>query len=151
MATPKETGFAFDGVWLRSLRFEDPTPPPRPGTAITPRPVRINLTAIVELTDGDARASVKLRIVLEPTNAADKSIFEASLEGVFRALDDEGKKKLGEFARVQGPALLIPFIRELVANTTARCATGPLLLPPINVYNLALGGEREKVEEKAAP
>jgi hypothetical protein len=31
----------------------------------------------------------------------------------------------------------MPFMRELVANVSSRSDCGPLLLPPLNVYNLA--------------
>lgn len=53
-----------------------------------------------------------------------------SLEGSF---DEE---KLKNFADVQAPALIFPFIREIVANITMRTPFPPLLLPPINIFKL---------------
>jgi preprotein translocase subunit SecB len=40
---------------------------------------------------------------------------------------------LSRFARYNAPAILFPFLREMVANVTGRTPFTPLVLPPLNV------------------
>jgi preprotein translocase subunit SecB len=53
---------------------------------------------------------------------------------------------LNEFAKTNGPALVMPFVREIIANITARSRNGIVLMPPINVVALT-----ERHAETATP
>ncbi len=54
---------------------------------------------------------------------------------------EEGKANLSlhDYVRGPGPAMLYPFIREVVANLTWRGRFGPLWLTPMNVGTLVAG------------
>lgn len=59
--------------------------------------------------------------------------MKAEVEGLF-AGDDAGKLK--EFSKIHAPAHLMPFLREVIGNTTMKANIPPLLLPPINLVEL---------------
>lgn len=42
-----------------------------------------------------------------------------------------------DFAKINGPAIIFPFIREHLANVTMKAGLNPILLPPINFVKLA--------------
>lgn len=59
--------------------------------------------------------------------------MKVSVEGIF-AGDDH--KELKKFSEVHAPAHLMPFLREIIGNTTMKANIPPLLLPPLNVFEL---------------
>ena len=61
--------------------------------------------------------------------------LKATLEGLF-----EGEQQglpLEQFARVNAPAILFPYLRETVSNMTARSGHPAILLPTVNFVELA--------------
>lgn len=59
------------------------------------------------------------------------------MTGRFEAIEQTPNLSLQEFATVNGPAIVMPFVREVVANITARSRNGIVLLPAMNVLALA--------------
>jgi preprotein translocase subunit SecB len=55
-------------------------------------------------------------------------------------------KALEEFSQIQAPALLFPFIREVIADLTMRTGYPPLLIPPTNIALLI--GKTHNVTKK---
>ena len=138
MATPTHSGFSFDRVWVRSIRFDDTGIDVQPGQ----KQAEIELGVSMEVPEDNSQALVSLTISVKPKDPNEFHAFEATVEGRFRPTSEEHKAKLKEFVDRQGAALLLPFAREVVADVTMRSRLGPLILPPLNVYNIA--------EEKAA-
>jgi preprotein translocase subunit SecB len=65
--------------------------------------------------------------------------FKFTFVSVFQS-EGEGSPTLEEFAKVNAPAYVMPYARELVANITSRIGIiPPLMLPPINVFQLIEG------------
>lgn len=62
--------------------------------------------------------------------------------GYFNVKRVEDIKKLEAFSHVQAPALVFPFIREIIADITMRTGYPPLLIPPTNI--IALAGQTNK-------
>src|SRR4030066_1745065 len=58
--------------------------------------------------------------------------FQLELTGIFEAIEGQENMGLEEFAKINAPALLIPFAREIISNITSRTPLPYLLLPPIN-------------------
>jgi preprotein translocase subunit SecB len=58
-----------------------------------------------------------------------------TIAGTFRALD-QVPVPLGEFVRVHGPAILLPYAREMISQLTSRGPFGQFLLAPINVLEM---------------
>lgn len=59
--------------------------------------------------------------------------LKATIEGHFESDDSTALKN---FAAVNAPAHLLPFMRELIANTTMRASVPPLFIPPLNIKSL---------------
>ncbi len=140
MATPSDSGFSFDRVWVRTVRFDDTGIEVQPGK----RQAELDLSVSIDVPEDSSQAVVSLTITVKPKDPNEFNAFEVTVEGRFRPTADEHKPKLKEFVNRQGAALLLPFARELIANVTMRSRLGPLVLPPLNVYNIA----EEKVAAK---
>lgn len=59
--------------------------------------------------------------------------MKASVEGIFTGND---YKELEQFSKINAPAHLFPFIREVIGNTTLKANIPPLLLPPFNISEI---------------
>jgi preprotein translocase subunit SecB len=66
--------------------------------------------------------------------------LRATVEGHF---ESDEKTALKSFAAVNAPAHLLPFMRELIANTTMRASVPPLFIPPLNIKSIV-----DHIEEK---
>lgn len=61
---------------------------------------------------------------------------EVSMRGLFER-SGETSLPSDQFGKVNGPAILFPFVREHLANLTLRANLPPILLPPINFVERA--------------
>ena len=66
--------------------------------------------------------------------------LRATIEGHF---ESDERTALKDFAAVNAPAHLLPFMRELIANTTMRASVPPLFIPPLNIKSIV-----DHIEEK---
>jgi preprotein translocase subunit SecB len=142
MATPTDSGFTFDRVWVRTVRFDDTGIEVQPGK----RQAELELGVSIDVPEDNSQAVVSLTITVKPKDPNEFNPFEVTVEGRFRPTAEEHRAKLKEFVNRQGAALLVPFARELIANVTMRSRMGALLIPPLNVYNIA--DEKTSAEEK---
>ena len=75
--------------------------------------------------------------------------------GVFGVTGDPPTVALTDFVRLQGPAILLPYAREVITSMTGRSFFGPQYLPPLNVVKLmskmnpdeTIGAEQMKERE----
>jgi preprotein translocase subunit SecB len=54
--------------------------------------------------------------------------------GVFAVIPGQENMTLEEFAQVNGPALMFPYIRELISDITLRSGLKPVIFPPLNIH-----------------
>lgn len=52
--------------------------------------------------------------------------------GLFEKIGDESSLKIENFANVNGPAIIFPFIREHISNLSLKAGIGAIVIPPIN-------------------
>jgi preprotein translocase subunit SecB len=62
-----------------------------------------------------------------------------------------GKKILEQFAKINCPAIIFPYIRETVADLTRRAGFPPLHLDPINFVEMGKRTDKEKKDKKKKP
>lgn len=74
--------------------------------------------------------------------------FEVRAGGLFKFDKLPTKKVLEQFARINCPAIIFPYIRETVADLTRRAGFPPLHLDPINFIEIAKGTEKKKTAKK---
>jgi len=73
--------------------------------------------------------------------------IEASVKmlGVFE-YEESSTIPVSEFANINGPAIIFPFIREHLANCSVKAGMTPILLPPINFVKLQEDQDKEKIK-----
>lgn len=57
--------------------------------------------------------------------------------GIFEYNKDSNAISLEEFAKINAPAIIFPFVREHLASLSTKAGINPILLPPINFVKLA--------------
>jgi preprotein translocase subunit SecB len=139
------SGLKFDWVVVRELRFED-------NLSEHVRSQASNLRANVEIktwvADDANHCRTYLRLSLAPPEDGHAlfKVLSAAVEGQF-TVEGEAPTSVSieEFVRKQAPAILFPFLRQLVASVTSTSRFGQVLVPPINV--VALMGDVAKQRE----
>ena len=121
------TGINFISIALTELDFKlnKNFKPPTDGI-----PVDINFKARNSFSSNKKKLSVELSVVLFMKDKSRPFSMKVTVEGVFTGRDYEQLKK---FAKVHAIAHLLPFVREIIGNTTMKANMPPLLLPPINL------------------
>jgi preprotein translocase subunit SecB len=89
---------------------------------------------------------VTLQFGLDPSVRRPEEI-RVTLSGRFAPTGESQEVPIESFVRFHAPAILMPFVREIVTGLTSRGFFGALLLPPINVQSLM---ERQDVNEATA-
>ncbi|HET7586444.1 MAG TPA: protein-export chaperone SecB [Gemmatimonadaceae bacterium] len=142
MDAAREPGIVFRSVYVERIRFDDlPDGVTRPDDF--QYLIGIQRTHL-EHPDA-AEVTVRLRITATGPDFA-KFGVEVGVVGRFEPDPASPNLSLTDFANHQAPALVMPFVRELIANITARSRVGPILLPPINILALA---QREEEQTRA--
>lgn len=70
-----------------------------------------------------------------PVDARPEKI-QVSVSAVFRVVGDVQTVPIAQFAHGHAPALIFPYIRQVVDELTARSPYGRVLLPPTNIVAL---------------
>lgn len=144
MDETREPGIRLAGVVVEYIRFDDM----RAGEA---RPKNLQFGLVIERRSGEAPnvAEAVLRFTLKPGEGDVSAFFlEVALAGRFEQDAENPNMPLEGFLRINGPALLVPFARELIANISTRSRHGLVLLPAINV--VALVQRTESASQKPA-
>lgn len=76
--------------------------------------------------------------------------FEVQAGGLFKFKSIPDEKLVKQFATVNCPAILFPYIRETIADLTRRAGFPPLHLAPVNFVELGKKLPEKKREKKAA-
>jgi preprotein translocase subunit SecB len=143
------SGINFDWVVVRELRFADNLQAEEFSVALAD----LGADVQVESKMNDARTVCRTTVRLSlspPASHPDRfQVIAAAVEGQFSVA--EGAKpsvNLDAFANRQAPAILMPFVREAIADATSKSRFGQVLIPPINV--IALMDEIEKARQASA-
>lgn len=83
----------------------------------------------------EGQFEVTVQFGLDPSDRRPEEI-RVTMNGRFAPTGAKQEVPLETFVRYHAPAILMPFIREVVSGLTARGFFGSLLLPPINVQSL---------------
>lgn len=127
MDEAKQPGINFDTVFLKEIEFK--------------RLLKINSSQIdIDFTSHVSFSEDKMRLIYElGCTVNDKSgVFSlrCTMVGIFSCVNGAENMTLAEFAKSNAPALIMPYIRELVTTTSIRAGLNPVVFPPINVVAL---------------
>jgi preprotein translocase subunit SecB len=85
---------------------------------------------------GPRRFEIILEVRVDPIRSAPESV-RARLIGTFEAFGDIQSVEFESFLKVNGPAILFPYAREIISTMTGRGPHGAFHLNPLNVQALA--------------
>ncbi len=123
-----ETGIIFKHVHIEQLSFER-LPDHKPGKIA----VDIEFNTHPEIDH--EKKTLKVRMQANLFEKGENAPFRMQI-GLCGEFAGEDIDRLKDFAVVQAPALLFPFLRETIASITLRGGFPALLLPPTNIQEL---------------
>ncbi len=122
-----ETGINFVNVTLTELVFKLNKKFKLPKDGL---PVEINVQTKNSFSPDRKTLNAVLSVVLFAKARNRPFSMKVTVEGIFTGEDPMGLKR---FSKVNAPAHLFPFVREIIGNTTMKANIPPLLLPPFNI------------------
>jgi preprotein translocase subunit SecB len=111
-------------------------------------PENVNYTFQIEVGEnyksGQDTAQVFLKVTIEDENKS--MALKCCMLGIFH-IQDEATLPLTveDFLRINAPALLYPYVREVVSSTTQRSGMKPVYIPVCNFKEMY---DKKKEEEK---
>ena len=118
MDKDKQPGIKFLRVFLSKLNYELPQ--------VKPEDFEYNL-------DFSDTYKIKGNKLIFTFNIHLYDRFQLELTAIFETIESEENLDLEQFAKVNAPAFLFPFAREVISNVTSRTPLPHLLLPTINI------------------
>lgn len=122
-----DTGISFTKIVLTELDFKLNKKFNLPKDGI---PVDIEFKQKNTFSSDKKTLNVELSAILFQKAENKPFVMKVSVEGIFLGNDSES---LQRFSKIHAPAHLLPFIREIIGNTTMKANIPPLLLPPFNL------------------
>jgi preprotein translocase subunit SecB len=138
------------GQYVKDLSFENPGAP----SAMTARP-QIDLGVDLQAKRLDAeRFEVELKLRVS-AKSEDKSIFllELAYAGLFM-IQNAPEEILQQILLIDGPHLLFPFARRIVADAVRDGGMPPLMIEPIDfasLYRARMGENQQPRADQAYP
>ncbi len=116
-------------------------------------PIELDFNIAVEIGINEELATGKVTLIIDIFEDAEKNNFpfsiSLSITGFFSAINKEiSEKELGNFCKVNGTAILFPYLRSIVSEVTKAANVEPLTLPLINVYRLIEHKQKHMDENK---
>lgn len=134
MEPASNTGIVFERINLLELTYK--TNPAFKGALVLPE---ILPSYHYQISMDEKRQRKVLQCVLSCEFLSNKSetpfTFSLTMLAIFHS-ELEIPYPLEEFAKLQAPAYMMPYVRELVSSITARTIYPTLNLPPINLISL---------------
>jgi len=108
-------------------------------------PIRYNISIEHEYHEAHLIIHVKIK---SPTEEEDRNLpfyFEIVLMGDFNLVGKVEESMINQYAAINCPAIIFPYLREILADITRRAGFPPLHLQPVNFMKL---NKRLSAQEK---
>jgi len=102
--------------------------------------IKLRNTEKYVFEDGASHYIGGLSTLIELIDKETKSVMlkgEFGISGVFIAKEPVEKNAEENFARINLPAILMPYLRASMTNTLSSAGFGTILFPLVNIYELA--------------
>lgn len=127
MDTTKEPGISFDTIFLQKLDFS------REPKINSPK-IDLAFNSNISFTEDKKHLIYEMGCDVSDINKAFR--LSCKMIGMFSAINGAENMQLDEFSKVNAPALILPYLREIVTTTTVRAGLTPVVFPPINVASI---------------
>ncbi len=124
MDKTKQPGILFENVIIPEVKFK------RKPEIIEPSKISISAYTSKKIEKNSLQYKIDFYINKGIKNP--EVTFYCKIVGFFIA-ENDSNMTLEDFAKLNAPALLYPYIRELLYNLTIRSGINPIILPPINL------------------
>jgi preprotein translocase subunit SecB len=133
----KEPALMMRAQFIKDLSFENPDPAAAFNTEEATQPsIGINVQARAQNLGG-RNFEVVLEIRIDATrNEKPLFITELSYAGVLTVSDQVEEDKVPQVVMVDGPHLMFPFARQIIADVTRDGGFPPLMLAPMDFAEL---------------
>lgn len=122
-----ETGFVIEKILLIDSSFS------RINHVVFDEKVENNFNINVEVGVSDSVISVSETVLFcQKFQETEQFKISAKMVGVFRVVGKTVIGNLEEFGKVNGAAIIFPYIREHITNLCVKAGIGAILLPPVN-------------------
>lgn len=126
MDESKQPGINFNTVFLKEINFT--------------RKTEVNSNQLnIDFNFNTSISEDKKQLVCELScDVSDKNevfALHCSMIGIFSTMEGSENMELESFAKYNAPAIIMPYIRELVTTTTIRAGLNPITFPPINIIS----------------
>ncbi len=74
-------------------------------------------------------------VVSQKHNEIEQFSFHVRMVGVFECVGESQLSDFDAFGRVNGAAIIFPYIREHITNMSLKAGLPPVILPPVNFTN----------------
>lgn len=137
MDKTKAPGIRFLNVILKDINFS------RKPKIENEYEININFKSNTQLSDDKKNLIFEINTSL---NDLKSNAFNLSftMVGFFDIDKDNENMPLENFANNNAPALMIPYIREVIHNITLRSGLKPIIIPPLNIISITKRDDEEK-------
>ena len=102
--------------------------------------ININVNVSVEGSNIIVEETVD---VLNKNNETEQMKARVKMVGIFEVIGESQLKDLNEFGRINGAAIIFPFIREHITNLSQKGGMGTIILPPVNFANTIMNDQSQ--------
>jgi|JFJP01.1.fsa_nt_gi preprotein translocase subunit SecB len=110
-------------------------------------PIRYNISIEHEYHQAHLIVHVKVKSPGEEEDRTLPFYFEIVIAGDFKLIGEVEDSMIHQYANINCPAIIFPYLREILADITRRAGFPPLHLQPVNFMKL---NKRLSVQEKSA-
>jgi len=105
---------------------------------------RVNSVTFDESVESDFNINVEVAVNDKVITVAEEAVFiqkyqeveqvkiKVKMIGVFECIGNSPLTNYEEFGRVNGAAIIFPYIREHITNISLKSGIGAIILPPVN-------------------
>jgi preprotein translocase subunit SecB len=121
----KPPGISFDNIILKELVFSRKE-------NYSDRPVfDINMDSTISFSPEEDRMIYEMSCEIKDNK--DLFSIKCTMIGFFSVIKGQENMGLKEYAELNAPATILPYIREAIASTTTRAGIPPIIIPPTNL------------------
>lgn len=144
------SGINFDWVIVREIRFSDNPAATSFNASLKNLGANIHVTSHIDEAKTTCRTTVRLSVDPPEEQPDEFQSLTGTVEGQFSVVAGATPSvDIEQFAKLQAPAILMPFLRDALASATSKSRFGQVLLPPMNVIALMKEVEAQKQPQQS--
>ena len=122
-----ESGFRIDNIILLNSEFS------RVNNVVFDGDIQNKLDIHTDVAVNGEQVIVGEEVsVIQTFKDVEQVKIRVKMVGMFTRVGDSEIKDLDSFGRVNGAALIFPFVREVITNTSIKAGLPAIIIPPVN-------------------